>query len=53
MIIDILKDTILDSIHILPFLFLAFFLLEMFSHQSKKIHIALNPFLAEIGRAHV
>ena len=46
MIIDILKDTILDSIHILPFLFLAFFLLEMFSHQSKKIHIALNPFLA-------
>jgi len=46
MIIDILKDTILDSIHILPFLFLAFFLLEMFSHHSKRIHFTLNPFLA-------
>lgn len=46
MIIDILKDTTLDSIHILPFLFLAFFLLELVSHQSKKIHIALNPLLA-------
>ena len=48
MIIDILKDTILDSIHILPFLFLAFFLLEMATHPSKKIHIALNPFLAGV-----
>lgn len=46
MIIDILKDTILDSIHILPFIFLAFLLLEWVSHQSKKIHISLNPFLA-------
>lgn len=46
MIMDILKDTILDSIHILPFLFLAFFLLEFVSHRSKKIHISLNPFLA-------
>lgn len=46
MIIDILKDAILDSIHILPFLFFAFLLLEWISHQSKKIHIALNPFFA-------
>lgn len=37
MLIDILVDTAMDSVEILPFLFIAFCILESFSHRSDQL----------------
>lgn len=38
LLIDILKDTTIDSLEILPFLFIAFCILETFSHRSEHLN---------------
>lgn len=55
MLIEILTDTAMDSVEILPFLFIAFCILEMISHHSDRFHSDIlsrfqyaGPFLGAI-----
>jgi len=47
--IDIIKDTLLDAVKILPFLWIAFFLIELFEHKYSKKTIKMIENSGKVG----